>query len=57
MPDILPTKKGKQTTNARKNGPMLPPKDKKKGPSKSKSTLSRMTSKVAARAAVPKEGS
>ncbi|GFS43667.1 hypothetical protein Acr_00g0086320 [Actinidia rufa] len=47
MPDISPSKKGKQAVNAKRKGPMPPPEDKKKALTKSKAMPT---------AAVPREG-
>ncbi|GFY87128.1 hypothetical protein Acr_05g0007670 [Actinidia rufa] len=47
MPDISPIKKGKQATDTKKKGPMLLLEEKKEAPSKSKTTPSQTTSKVA----------
>ena len=54
--DISPTKKGKQAADVKKKGTLLPPEDKKKDPSKSKSTPSCSVSKVPTLTIVPGEG-
>ena len=49
----MPSKKGKEAIDAKKKGPMPPPKEKKKALPKFKSTPSQMASKVVVHAAVP----
>ncbi|GFS36232.1 hypothetical protein Acr_00g0044830 [Actinidia rufa] len=54
--DMSPSKKGKQATDAKKKGLMLPPEKKKKGPAAKAPSRSKATSKVVVLATVPREG-